>query len=128
MNDFVVKKMMDAFPQGFINNAFEFIAEPKANIYCSLKNIETEKDLFKKVIHCFSRPAFKSEPFSSKKRNDLLHAQFLKAVNKILETNFSEEQISKIYTHLGNGVNESLTEKFINSGFDISVLENNDEA
>lgn len=128
MNYEIMQKLFAAFPEGFISSEYEFIADEKANIFFGLKNVETEKQLFKKVIHWFSRPAFKSEPFSSKKRNDLLHAKFLKAVNKILETNFSEEQISKIYTHLGNGVNEPLTEKFINSGFDISVLENNDEA
>lgn len=124
MNYEIMQKLFAAFPEGFINSEYEFIADEKANIYFGIKNVETEKDLFKKVIHWFSRPAYKSEPFCTRKANDALHKKFLKAVNTILNTNFNESEIEKIYTRLGNGVNEPLTEMFIDSGFDISVLEN----
>lgn len=123
MNYEIMQKLFDVFPEGLVNSEFEFIADERANVFLGLKNVETEKDLFKKVIHIFSRPAYKSEPFRTRKANDALHKKFLKAVNTILNTNFNESEIEKIYTRLGNGVNEPLTEKFIDSGFDISVLE-----
>lgn len=124
MNYEIMQKLFDVFPEGFVNSEIEFIADERANIFLGLKDVETEKDLFKKIIHWFSRPAYKSEPFCTRKANDALHKKFLKAINTILNTNFNESEIEKIYTHLGNGVNEPLTEKFIDSGFDISVLEN----
>lgn len=124
MNYEIMQKLWAVFPEGFINSEFEFIADKKANIFLGLKNVETEKELFKEAIHWFSRPAYKSEPFCSKKANNNLHKKFLKAINTILNTNFNESEIEKIYTKLGNGVNEPLTEKFIDSGFDIAVLEN----
>lgn len=118
----VITKLFDYFQEGFLNSSLEFIAEPKANIYFSIENVKTEKDLYKKVIHWFSRPAFKSEPFASKKKNEQLHNMFLNGVNGILGTSFNAEQISLIYAKLGNGVNEHLTEKFIDSGFSLDVL------
>lgn len=105
----------------------KIIADKKANIFLGLKDVDTEKELFKKVIYWFSRPAHKSKPFCSKSANDNLHKRFLNAINTILNTNFNEYEIEKIYTRLGNGVNEPLTEKFIDSGFDISVLENEEK-
>lgn len=127
MNYEIMQKLWTVFPEGIVNSEFEFIADERANIFLGLKDVDTEKELFKKVIHWFSRPAYKSEPFSSKRANNNLHKKFLNAINTMLNTNFNESEIEKIYTRLGNGVNEPLTEKFIDSGFDISVLENEEK-
>ena len=47
----------------------------------------------------------------------------LSGINNFLETHFDKEQIAIIYQLLGGRVNHALTEKFINSGYDFSVLE-----
>lgn len=72
----ILKKLFDAFPNGFINHNLEFIAHPhhRVNSYFCLGNCETE------------------------------------------------EEISEIYTYLGNCVNHPKTLKFIRSGYDMSVL------
>lgn len=127
MNYEIMQKLWAVFPEGIVNSEFEFIADERANIFLGIKDVDTEKELFKKVIYWFSRPAYKAEPFCTRKKNDDLHKKFLKAINTILNTNFNESEIEKIYTKLGNGVNKPLTEKFIDSGFDISVLENEEK-
>lgn len=45
------------------------------------------------------------------------------AFNKICGTNFTMEQMSYIYTYLGNGIKHDLTKQFVRNGFDLFVIE-----
>ena len=45
-----------------------------------------------------------------------------RALNHYLGTFFSEEDINLIYQRLGNGINQELTYIFIDSDFDMEVL------
>lgn len=46
----------------------------------------------------------------------------LGGINTYLGTDFSEDDMAIIYQMLGNRVRHSLTVKFVNSGYDMSVL------
>lgn len=48
---------------------------------------------------------------------------FNEFMNEYTHKNFTEEEISLIYKKLGNGVNRELCEEFIESGYDMQVLE-----
>ena len=47
----------------------------------------------------------------------------LNGINKFLGTSFKEKDIALVYREMGNRVNHSLTIEFVNSGFNMSVIE-----
>lgn len=119
----IVKRLSAAFPKSFINCSLEFIAHRTANEYFLLENCETELDVQCKVLEFFSRGAYKTEPFATDRKNKEFHEFMLCGINQYLGTNFTEDDIAVIYQQLGNRVNHPLTVEFVNSGFDMSVLQ-----
>lgn len=119
----LIKKLMNCFSGSLINQNGEFIAHIKANVYFNLSTCETELDIKCKILEWFSRSAFKMCPYDSNRRNKEFHRFMLNGINRFLETEFTVSDIEEIYTYLGNAINHSLTIKFIESGYDLSVLE-----
>ena len=60
---------MHCFPRSFINPNGEFIAHPIANQYFILRDCKSELDVKCKVLEWFSRGAYKTEPYGTKKKN-----------------------------------------------------------
>lgn len=114
--------LLFSFPRSFVNSSNEFIAHLKTNTYICLGNCETEEDVSCKVLEWFSRSAFKTEPFSTKKRNGTFHEFMLNGINSFLDTSFSNEDIDEIYTELGNSINHEKTVKFVRGGMDVRTL------
>ncbi len=119
----IIKKLMDSFPRSIINQHGEFIAHLKANEYFILHNCETELDIKCKVLEWFSRGAYKTEPFRSNKANNTFHEFMLSGINEFLQTDFTPEDMCKIYIYLGNACNHNKTIKFIESGYDLAILQ-----
>lgn len=120
-------RLAKCFPRSFVNGIGEFIAHERANQYFILATCETELDVKCKVLEWFSRGAFKSEPFDSDLQNQKLHEFMLSGINKFLGTQFTEADMEIIYTYLGNCCHHSLTVEFINSGYDMAVIEKGGE-
>lgn len=118
----VTLKLGHSFPRSFINVGLEFIAHERANQYFRLEDCECEFDVKCKVLEWFSRGAFMTEPFDHYNQNKEFHEFMLNGINKFLDTNFSSEDMEEIYTYLGNSCNRPKTEKFIESGYDMSIL------
>ena len=118
----VTKKLARAFPDSFINTNLEFIAHLKANEYFRLEDCETEFDVKCKVLEWLSRGAHKTCPFNTNLKNERFHNFMLNGINDFLGTDFTTEDMAIIYQELGNRVRHSLTEEFINSGYDMAVL------
>lgn len=118
----ILLKLTHSFPRSFINGGLEFIAHKSANEYFRLEDCETELDVKCKVLEWLSRGAFKTEPFESTLKNERFHTFMLDGINKFLGTNFSHDDMEIIYTYLGNRCNHEKTVKFIESGYDMSVL------
>lgn len=116
-------ELMNCFPQSFINYKGEFIAHRYANEYFILDNCETETDVKFKILAYFSRGAYKSEPYRTKKKNDELHEFMLNGINKFLGTDFTQEDMEIIYTYFGNGCNKNKCYEFINSDYDMAIVE-----
>lgn len=123
----MVAGLFEAFPHGFINHNLEFIATGRGafqhcNVYICLGNCKDREDVKAKLLEWMSRDATYSMPYKSDKHNDELHQYILHGINTYLGTNFSEEAMGEIYTHLGNCINHNKTIKFIRSGYDMNVL------
>ena len=118
----IAQRLFDCFTDSFINDNGEFIAHLEANQYFNFENCETELDVKCKVLEWLSRGAYKSEPFGRQYRNLALHGFMLDGINNFLNTNFTKNDIEIIYTYLGNACNHPKTIKFIESGYDMSVL------
>lgn len=116
-------KLMQSFPRSFINAHGEFIALSKENEYFNVQNCKDEFEVKCKVLEWFSRGAFKTQFYKSDKRNKIYHKFMLDGINTFLGTNFRFEDMEIIYTYLGNSVNRPLCEKFINSGYDMTIFE-----
>ena len=118
---------MKAFPRSFIiatgEGEAEFIAHREANTYFRLIDCFTEFDVKCKVLEWFSRAAHKTAPFNSDRKNKEFNKFILDGINRYLDTNFTEDDMDIIYTYLGNRCNHERTVRFIESGYDMSVLE-----
>lgn len=103
-------------PDIFINYNLELIVIPKNNIYFRLEDVESELDLQCKVIEWLSRGCHTgvSNQVQKKLRN---------ICNDYLETSFTKEEFDEIYTYLGNGVDREATIRFIQSGFDLNIID-----
>lgn len=112
----MIAKTLQVFPSSFINQDDELILEPKNNVYFRLEDMETELEFKCKLMAWVSRPIAKGlSPHWSKK--------VLASVNELLGTKFSKADMQIIYTELGNDVNPELSIKFIESGYDMSLLQ-----
>ena len=125
----IVQRLRKAFPNSFINNRNEFVAEctGKTNEYFQLDGCETEEDVECKVLEWLSRAACKTEPYVSAKKNDEFHKRMRDGINDALDTNFSEDDMMLIYTKLGNCVKHKLTMQFVKSGYNLMVLDKEQE-
>lgn len=117
----IAKKLMNCFPNSFINSSGEFIAHHTGE-YFNFENCETLLDVQCKVIEWFSRAAYKSEPYNSSHKNKKLHSFMLDGINKFLGTEFTENDMETIYTYLGNAIKHSKTIEFIESGYDMTFF------
>lgn len=119
----MVVKLAKAFPGGFLNGQGEFIAHKKANEYFRLTDCETELDVKCKVLEWLSQAAYKTAPFRLAKDNTALHIFMWDGICKFLDYNFDIADMELIYTKLGNAVNHQKTIRFIESGYDMEILE-----
>lgn len=122
VDSLVTKKLAVAFPKSFINSALEFIAHKEANQYFRLEDCNNEFDVKCKVLEWLSRGAHKTCPFHTNLKNERFHNFMLNGINDFLGTDFTEDDMAIIYQKLGNRVRHSLTEQFVNSGYDMAVL------
>lgn len=118
----IIQKLCSCFNGSFINGKGEFVAHAQSNQYFILRNCETELDVKCKVLEWFSRGAYKTEPYKTRKKNDEFHKFMLSGINQFLGTDFTEIDMESIYIHLGNACDHEKTIRFIKSGYCRNVL------
>lgn len=118
-----LQALMYSFPESFINCNNELIFHPKINYSFLLDNCYNPRDVKAKVLMWFSRPCCKVEVYKRPKQNDNFHENMTARLSKYLDVELTVEQVRLIYQKLGNGVRKDLTYKFIDSGYDFKVLE-----
>ena len=117
-----VFNVMKCFSGSYLNAYGELIISNVGNVYFNANNCETKRDIICKLLEWCSRPIAKGEPYRSEKRNREWRESLLVGYNEYLQTNFTQEDMYWVYDRLGNAVNHELTLKFIDSGFDLSLL------
>ena len=115
--------LLKSFPESFINERDELIAHKRSNTYLCLADCKKPIDIKCKVLEWFSRPASKGMPYSQEWRNRRFRKFMLEGINDFLETDFTESDMEEIYQHLGNAINHKKTVRFVESGYDFKVLE-----
>lgn len=118
-----VQKALKYLNNSFINHNNEIILIPKFNVYTLLDDVENDEDFMVKLCEYFSRDCCCAMRYSQNKRLERYWQENTDAFNFICGTNFSIEQMNYIYTYLGNGIKHNLAKKFVQSGFDLSVIE-----
>lgn len=121
--DKVKLRLLSIFEGSFFNSREEFIAHGYSNTYFIFSNCETELDVKCKILEWFSRPASKGIPYSQEWRNKKFRKFMLDGINEFLGTEFTEQDMEVIYTYLGNAIKHELTIRFIESGYDMQLLE-----
>ena len=118
MSEKMIEKALGDFPNSFINQSNEIILEPKNNVYFRLEDVDTDLDFKCKMFAWVSRPIAKglSNHWSSK---------VLRSFNELMDTSFTKKDMYIIYDRLGNDVNRELTLRFIESGYDLTILDRN---
>jgi hypothetical protein len=124
----MASKLLECFPKSFINYQGEFIAHKKSNTYLIFDKCETMQDLAVAVFEWFSRAAHKTAPYYSDYHNAKFNRFMLDGINRLLGTSFTAEDMDPIYTHMGNGVNHTLTVEFVASGYDMEILRAHERA
>ena len=107
-------KIRAAFPQSFVNMQNELIFSQRTNSYFRLEDVTDETQLKAKILEWLTRTAIKS--VSPKERK--LHFE---GINKLLGTNFTLEEMTDIYTYLGNGIKHYLCVKFVERGYEMTL-------
>ena len=110
------RKIQAAFPQSFVNMQNELVFSLRTDSGFSLKDVTDETQLKAKILEWLTRTAIKA--VSPKERK--LHFE---GSNKLLGTNFTLEEMTDIYTYLGNGINHDLCVKFVESGYDMTMIQ-----
>lgn len=123
----LITRLMKCFPNSFINHNGEFIAHKKSNTYFILMDCKTELDVKCKVLEWLSRPAHKTLLYSQGWRNIKFHEFMLNGVNEFLGTNFTAEDMELIYTYLGNACNHKRTVRFVESCYDMEILNGSED-
>lgn len=111
----VFTRLVQSFPQLFINRKYEIIIYPKRNTYFRLQDVKNERDLQAKILEWLSREVAKSADVRSRQYH-------LDGINRFLGTNFTQDQMYVIYTYLGNAIDHVRTLRFIDSGFNLNIF------
>lgn len=106
----------EVFKGAFINRNNELIFDRRSNLYFRLDDVETVLEFKCKMMAWLSRPITKS-------LSDYKARIILKKFNELLGTNFSKADMELIYDRLGNDVARPLCIKFIETNYDLSLLE-----
>ena len=112
----VINQTLQVFPKSFTNHSNEIILEPRNNIFFRLDDVKTELDFKCKMFAWVSRPIAKG-------LNKYWWPKVLNSFNYAMNTTFTKSDMDKIYDRLGNDVNRKLTIQFIESGYDLSLLD-----
>lgn len=111
------------FHGSFVNENDELILIPETNLYIILSDCHTKLELFAKVLEWCSRDTCFALPYMVMKVNELYWKQNREALNAFFNQNWSHEDMSLIYETLGCHINPTLTKQFIESGFNLKILE-----
>lgn len=114
-----LKKLLNCFPEAYINHNLEVTLIPKTNTYFSLVGCGTKRDIIAKVLMWCTRDISEGWPYKQHRRNIRFYVENVERLEKYLGKKIN---VDVIYQNLGNGINKELTYQFIDSDFDMDLL------
>ena len=114
-----LKRLINCFPEAYINRQLEFILIPKTNTCFRLEGCLTREDVISKVLMWCTRDIANAAPYVQAKRNIDFYVDNKERLEKYLGASVN---VDVIYHCLGNGISPTLTKEFINSGFSMNLL------
>jgi hypothetical protein len=114
-----LQKLLNCFPDSYINRNLEVILIPKTNTYFSLVGCGTKRDIISKVLMWCTRDISKVRPYHQQKRNIDFYVDNRDRLRKYLGADID---VDVVYHCLGMEINKELTHRFIESGFDMNLL------
>lgn len=121
-----LNKLKASFPSSFVDYNGDFIAHRRANEYFSTRGCLSALDLKCRAVEYLSRACCKTRPFKDGDANIEFRNFMVSGMNAFLGVEFSAIDYLKIYIRLGNGVDRRLTEAFVKSDCDLSILSRRD--
>ena len=126
----IIARIITAFSQRFgpviqtnaDSKKYELILVRTTNLYLVVRYDMNVLDLKCSILEWLSRSASKGGSYRYEKLNEKYQDKILECINYILKTKFSHEDIDKIYTYLGNGINHELALEFVQSGYNMKRL------
>lgn len=114
--EIVLNRLLPFFPKAFLHpRQDEIILVEKINLYFRTDNINNLHELDCKMLEWCSRPACKGV-------SNYWQSYVLRGLNSFFRKTWSKDEMTTIYTYLGNNCNRSLCSKFIMRDFDLSLL------
>lgn len=117
-----LKKLLGLFPKSYINQNLEVILIPKTNTYFRLEGVGSRRDIIAKLLMWCTRTISKERPYKQELRNFQYRYDNTVRLGRYVGKIITTEMVDLIYQKLGNGVRPELTYKFIDSDFDMEVL------
>lgn len=118
-----LKKLLGLFPRSYINQNLEVILIPKTNTYFRLEGVGSRRDIIAKLLMWCTRTISKERPYKQELRNFQYRYDNTVRLGRYVGKIITTEMVDLIYQKLGNGVRPELTYKFIDSDFDMEVLD-----
>lgn len=118
-----LKNLLGLFPKSYINQNLEVILIPKTNTYFNLEGVGSRRDIIAKLLMWCTRTISKERPYKQELRNFQYRYDNTVRLGRYVGKIITTEMVDLIYKKLGNGVRPELTYKFIDSGFDMEVLD-----
>lgn len=115
-----IERVYDLFESSFIHYKEELILHKKWNIYFRLPDVKTADEFdYKLLSYCSFYCADNHFKKSSAQCKHIWNR-----LNRWFRKEFTYEELQKIYKKLGCGANRTLGVKFIKSGLNMEVLNN----
>lgn len=118
-----IAALLEAFPNGYINDVNIFMVHDKANQYIDLNICRTLLDENCEILEWLSYGACLAKPYGNTFKNIEFQKFMRDGINKFLGTNFDQCDLEKIYAWIGNECDHERTIRFVQSGYDFSQLE-----
>jgi len=101
----------------FVNNNNELIIIPEINSYFRLDDVETELDFKCKILHWLSYDC------ASNHWDKRWSPKMINFINYMLDVDWNQDVLQAIYCRFGNGLNHDLCIKFIQSNYDLTLIQ-----
>lgn len=120
-----IESLLSSFPRSLITYDYKIMID-SLNVF-KFNDCQFPNDVKCKVLEYLSRwfSRITGQPFRDEETNEKYRVHILQGINNFLGTNFSEDEMRKIYNCLGYNCNHQKTLDFINSNYNMETLQYN---